>query len=71
MAGHSGEQQLWLFGSIHIADERLATLPPSLLQALEESELLLLRWIRSRSTPQILPTCCNPAATGRPGWGRT
>ncbi|OXY83809.1 TraB/GumN family protein [Oceanimonas doudoroffii] len=37
-----GEQQLWLFGSIHIADERLATLPPSLLQALEDSELLLL-----------------------------
>ncbi|MDP5292305.1 TraB/GumN family protein [Oceanimonas sp. CHS3-5] len=35
-------QQLWLFGSVHIADERLATLPPPLLEAFEHSELLLL-----------------------------
>ncbi|WMC11327.1 TraB/GumN family protein [Oceanimonas pelagia] len=37
-----GERQLWLFGSVHVADERLATLPPALLAALDSSELLLL-----------------------------
>lgn len=37
-----GEQQLWLFGSIHLGDERLASLPPPLLRALEHSDLLLL-----------------------------
>ena len=37
-----GSQQLWLFGSVHIADERLDTLPPPLLHALAHSELLLL-----------------------------
>lgn len=37
-----GEQQFWLFGSVHIADERLKTLPLPVTQALSNSELLLL-----------------------------
>lgn len=37
-----GEQQLWLFGSVHIADERLSQLPAPVLKALDNSELLLL-----------------------------
>lgn len=35
-------QQLWLFGSIHLADQRLGKLPPPLTQALAQSQLLLL-----------------------------
>ncbi|WP_116474026.1 TraB/GumN family protein [Zobellella maritima] len=35
-------QQLWLFGSIHLADQRLSQLPPALTQALAQSQLLLL-----------------------------
>lgn len=41
-SANKGERQLWLFGSIHLADERLAGLPPRLLQVLADSELLLL-----------------------------
>ena len=37
-----GEQQLWLFGSIHLADARLGALPESLLQRLTQSEQLYL-----------------------------
>lgn len=37
-----GEQQLWLFGSIHLADERLENLPAPLLDTLKLSERLYL-----------------------------
>lgn len=37
-----GEQQLWLFGSIHLADERLGDLPTPLLDAMKHSEKLYL-----------------------------
>ena len=36
------DQQLWLFGSIHLADKRLTSLPPTLLHSLEQSEQLFL-----------------------------
>ncbi|WP_375057587.1 TraB/GumN family protein [Zobellella sp. DQSA1] len=48
------EQQLWLFGSIHIADDRLAELPPALLQALDDTELLLLEVDPRTLTPASL-----------------
>ncbi|MBL1377514.1 TraB/GumN family protein [Zobellella iuensis] len=48
------EQQLWLFGSIHIADDRLAELPPALLQALDEAGLLLLEVDPRTITPTSL-----------------
>ncbi|GAA3538547.1 TraB/GumN family protein [Zobellella aerophila] len=35
-------QQLWLFGSIHLADRRMSQLPPALTKALDQSQLLLL-----------------------------
>lgn len=35
-------QQLWLFGSIHLADQRLSSLPPTLLHSLQQSEQLFL-----------------------------
>lgn len=47
-------QRLWLFGSIHIADERLAELPPALLQALDDTELLLLEVDPGELTPAAL-----------------
>ncbi|PSJ44639.1 TraB/GumN family protein [Zobellella taiwanensis] len=55
-----GEQQLWLFGSIHLADERLARLPPLLLQALEQSELLLLEVDPLAITPDSLGSVIEP-----------
>lgn len=55
-------QQLWLFGSIHIADERLAELPPVLLQALDDSSQLLLEVDPQDITPAALAPYLRMAA---------
>lgn len=49
-----GEQQLWLFGSIHLADARLAKLPQALVEQLQRSEHLYLEVDPNTVTPQIL-----------------
>ncbi|MFP2768295.1 TraB/GumN family protein [Oceanisphaera sp. KMM 10153] len=49
-----GEQQLWLFGSIHIADERLTVLPAPLLRSLQQSDRLFLEVNPAAITPAEL-----------------
>lgn len=49
-----GEQQLWLFGSIHLADARLATLPDALLQRLHHTKHLYLEVDPRRLNTQAL-----------------
>ncbi|WP_417617702.1 TraB/GumN family protein [Oceanisphaera sp.] len=49
-----GEQQLWLFGSIHLADARLGTLPEPLLQRLAQSEQLYLEVDPDTISPAML-----------------
>lgn len=49
-------QQLWLFGSIHLGDQRMAPLPPALTQALKQSRLLLMEVDPAQiSMPQLVP----------------
>ena len=58
-----GEQQWWLFGSIHLADARLAQLPPALVARLQQSEHLYLEINPNAMTPQLLaPFLTLPAA---------
>ncbi|GHA30250.1 TraB/GumN family protein [Oceanisphaera arctica] len=47
-------QQLWLFGSVHIADGRLDSLPAPLLQSLKQSERLFLEVDPATVTPAAL-----------------
>lgn len=49
-----GEQQLWLFGSVHLADARLATLPEPLLNSLAQSKQLYLEVDPDTITPALL-----------------
>lgn len=49
-----GEQQLWLFGSIHLADARLAKLPQALVEQLQRSQHLYLEVDPNTVTPQML-----------------
>ena len=49
-----GEQQWWLFGSIHLGDTRLAKLPPELLERLDQSQHLYLEVDPRQLTPQVL-----------------
>lgn len=49
-----GEQQLWLFGSVHLADARLGDLPSPLLQRLAQSEQLYLEVDPDTITPALL-----------------
>ena len=58
-----GDQQLWLFGSIHLADARLAKLPTALAERLQRSERLYLEINPHTVTPQLLaPFLTLPAA---------
>ncbi|MGO5000461.1 TraB/GumN family protein [Oceanisphaera sp. W20_SRM_FM3] len=58
-----GDQQLWLFGSIHLADARLAKLPTALAERLQRSEHLYLEVNPKTVTPQLLtPFLTLPAA---------
>ncbi|ART78863.1 TraB/GumN family protein [Oceanisphaera avium] len=62
-----GSQQLWLFGSIHLADERLATLPKELLASLQHSQHLYLEVDPRDITPQVLaPFMTLDSANGSP-----
>lgn len=65
-----GEQQLWLFGSIHLADERLATLPSALVSRLEQSQHLYLEVDPSQLTPEVLAPfmTLNPTGTQADTW---
>ncbi len=47
-------QQLWLFGSVHIADKRLTELPTPLLRSLQQSEQLFLEVDPATITPAAL-----------------
>ncbi|MGB5855526.1 MAG: TraB/GumN family protein [Oceanisphaera sp.] len=49
-----GEQKLWLYGSIHVADSRLATLPEPLLRQLAQSDLLYFEVDPDTVTPAVL-----------------
>ena len=49
-----GKQQRWLFGSIHLADGRLAQLPEELIARLQQTEHLYLEVDPRNLTPQIL-----------------
>ncbi|MBM7457094.1 hypothetical protein HNR62_002996 [Oceanisphaera litoralis] len=56
------EQQLWLFGSVHMADERLAVLPAPLLRSLQQSERLFLEVNPAAITPADLAPFLTMAA---------
>lgn len=49
-----GEQQLWLFGSIHLADARLAELPATLVEQLHNTQHLYVEVNPELVTPQVL-----------------
>ena len=49
-----GDQQLWLFGSIHLGDTRLAKLPNALVKQLHHSEHLYLEVNPNEVTAQVL-----------------
>lgn len=49
-----GQQQLWLFGSIHLADGRLAQLPEELVTRLQHTKHLYLEVDPREVTPQVL-----------------
>lgn len=55
-------QQLWLFGSIHLADDSMSRLPPALNQALAQSRLLVLEVDPEQiSMAQLTPLLTMPA----------
>lgn len=56
-------QQLWLFGSIHLADKRLTSLPAPLLHSLQQSEQLFLEVDQDTLSPSTLA----PFLTMSPG----